>query len=324
MNDYQVILSNEGLPAAWPENRKEMHTQVVTPLPPIKSKVESGILFGNQQLTFTSLGSVDIIGNNQFPTIVINDRNSPLTNNVTTCNSVIQNSSTKKPPSKTVSKTFKVRKKPVQARKLMVKPPSSLLTQTALKDRIQSLVSTASPNTPVNVANPVSNYKIGINSQLSYVIDSVSAKDNFTGSNDYGQCITSEAIKESDNIECAAIPDQVLVYSEPSVEPLVQGGNELPSEQDKPFTSDPLGNHLGCKTTKINSDELKLNDNSMRVVSENIETIILPLDMENHEGTYLHCFNNHIFSSSSSTFYHSAFVYCFYICFFTLNCNTQI
>ncbi|KAG8252593.1 hypothetical protein J6590_053952, partial [Homalodisca vitripennis] len=135
MNDYQVILSNDSLPMSWHENVKKSNILPVASLPPIKPKTDPGYVISEQQISFTSLGNVNVLSQNQFSTILIKDGKTTLPGNSSVNYEVNQISMCKRTVNKSVTRTVKSRKKPAQTKKIMLKPTSSLLSQTALDYR---------------------------------------------------------------------------------------------------------------------------------------------------------------------------------------------
>jgi hypothetical protein len=133
MNDYKVILSSEPLPVTWQESGKKNNSS--SSLPMIKPKVDqsSTVVIGKQPMTFTAISNVSVLAPTQYPTFMIKDVKNTFPTNIVLSNALMkQNSVPKKPISKSFLKPAKVKKKPISSRKIMLKPASSLLSQTAL------------------------------------------------------------------------------------------------------------------------------------------------------------------------------------------------
>ncbi|XP_054274094.1 uncharacterized protein LOC128993971 [Macrosteles quadrilineatus] len=136
MNEYKVILSSEHLPMTWQETGKKNATLALTTLPTIKPKVDASpsLMIGKQPVTFTAISNVNLLPQNQYSTIVIKDLKNNVPANILLSNPLLSQSPTgKKPITKPVPRLAKVRKKPITAKKIMLKPPSSLLSQSALE-----------------------------------------------------------------------------------------------------------------------------------------------------------------------------------------------
>lgn len=134
MSDYQVILSSESsLPLTWPDNGKKPTSLPISSLPPIKPKANTGIVLNDHQLSFNSLANVGVVGQTPYPTILIRDgRKSLPGSSIQANNPALNQMLSKKSASKPVNKSNKGKRKPIQSKKIMIKPASSLLSQTAL------------------------------------------------------------------------------------------------------------------------------------------------------------------------------------------------
>lgn len=336
VNDYQVILSSDTLPVVWQDKRTRTNAPKLTSLPPIKPKIGPG------QMTFTSLGNVNILGQNpnQFSTIVIKDGKITDTNNIVAGNNVIhQNSSTKRLLSK-ASKTFKVRKKPIQTKKIMLKPASSLLTQTALDCRnenstknqvdishtvslslemkssnsaIDSIIQTISE--PVTLPLTVSTSNLILTQGNFHSLNSSNSSNSDARNSSNTTSDLSEPCSYSENaghgkhkkeiahnttniklVDCLATSNTIEIYSEPCVneQAVILNSNECTEDQKNEVNIDQ-GDHSSKCRSQIhqNNDSIENTSNMQNLIdltreedfhSDHMETIILPSDMEHHEG----------------------------------------
>lgn len=128
MSDYQVILASETLPLSWQDNGKKTTSLPMSSLPPIKPKA----VLNDHHMSFTSFGNVSVVGQNQYPTILIRDSRGPQPGSLQASNPALNQMLSKKVAIKPVNKPIKGKKKPIQSKKIMIKPASSLLSQTAL------------------------------------------------------------------------------------------------------------------------------------------------------------------------------------------------
>lgn len=336
VNDYQVILSSDQLPATWQGKRIRTNTNKLTSLPALKPKMAPG------QVSFTPLQNINILGQNQFSAIVIKDGKSTVSKNILAGNTVVhQNSSSKKGLSKT-SKTFKLRKKPVQTKKIMLKPASSLLTQTALDCKNEDCTATEGELVGLNISHLPVKIKpsdAGIDSIIKVVtepITLVSALPASTSSviskqssvhpvnssntpnshesnnsnttptlnepRDYSEnvghekCIEEVALntKNVKLVDCLATNNNMEIYSEPSInEPsVILHSNECPEDQKNEVDADQGVSSTNCTLQQAHQNIEENNSNIQSFVDltredfqrDNIETIILPSDIEHHEG----------------------------------------
>lgn len=132
MSDYQVILASEALPLTWPDNGKKTTPLPMSSLPPIKPKADIGVALNDHQMSFTSLGNVSVVGQNQYPTILIRDSRGSQPGSLQASNPALNQMLSKKVAIKPVNKPIRGKKKLIQSKKIMIKPASSLLSQTAL------------------------------------------------------------------------------------------------------------------------------------------------------------------------------------------------
>lgn len=132
MSDYQVILASEALPLTWPDNGKKTTPLPMSSLPPIKPKADVGVVLNDHQMSFTSLGNVSVVGQNQYPTILIRDSRGSQPGSLQASNPALNQMLSKKVAIKPVNKPIRGKKKLIQSKKIMIKPASSLLSQTAL------------------------------------------------------------------------------------------------------------------------------------------------------------------------------------------------
>lgn len=133
MNDCQVILSSDNLPTSWQENGKSSNIQL-TSLPSMQKTDTSSFVISNNQMSLASFSNVNIIHQNQFQTITVNNRKPSLT----PLTSTVLRTTVKKIPIRPIARPKARRNKPAQTKKILLKPTSSLLSQTALNNSIVS------------------------------------------------------------------------------------------------------------------------------------------------------------------------------------------
>lgn len=133
MNDYQVILSSDNSPTSWQENGKSNNISL-TSLPPMTKTDSSSFVINNNQMSLASFSNVNVINQNQFQTIMVDNRNPTFTAITPT----VQRTPVKKIPIRPIARPRARRKQPAQMKKILLKPTSSLLSQTALNNSIQS------------------------------------------------------------------------------------------------------------------------------------------------------------------------------------------